>query len=151
MLSDVLRLGVGGKLPEDVGEGDFRRNEISSNDRLRKQLLGNDYKKYGLKPVGKDGKALPAMMGSKPKPMPAKREVPEDESEEEGRSALGKSRKKQKMVPEAATGSAKVDGDSEEEESRSSKPARGPKSFLDEMLQKSANKKKKKKNKNKSE
>ncbi|OCL13985.1 hypothetical protein AOQ84DRAFT_270621, partial [Glonium stellatum] len=33
-------LGVGAPLPKDVNDGSFKRRELSSNDKLLKQLLG---------------------------------------------------------------------------------------------------------------
>ncbi|CEJ55271.1 hypothetical protein PMG11_01538 [Penicillium brasilianum] len=39
-------LGVGAPLPEKAADGSWNRTELSSNDQLRKQLLGRNYDKF---------------------------------------------------------------------------------------------------------
>ncbi|KAF7718594.1 Uncharacterized protein PECH_006323 [Penicillium ucsense] len=39
-------LGVGAPLPEKAADGSWNRTELSSNDKLRKQLLGRNYDKF---------------------------------------------------------------------------------------------------------
>ncbi len=42
----MCRLGVGAPLPEKAADGSWNRTELSSNDALRKQLLGRNYDKF---------------------------------------------------------------------------------------------------------
>jgi hypothetical protein len=42
----VASLGVGAPLPEKAADGSWNRTELSSNDQLRKQLLGRNYDKF---------------------------------------------------------------------------------------------------------
>lgn len=41
----MFRLGLGAPLPAKAADGSWNRTELDSNDKLRKQLLGRNYKK----------------------------------------------------------------------------------------------------------
>lgn len=160
-------LGVGAPLPEKAADGSWNRTELSSNDQLRKQLLGKNYERVmkasqkQAAPVkgaatgaatGQSGTAAPAGSGA---------DVGDDEDDdEEGRAALvGK--KKRKVEPARGTKkkNATVDSsqhqnageDGEEssatkEEPKQQAPSKGRKkatSYLDEIL---AGRSKKRKN-----
>ncbi|KAF7116549.1 hypothetical protein CNMCM5793_005030 [Aspergillus hiratsukae] len=86
-------LGVGAPLPEKAADGSWNRTELDSNDKLRKQLLGKNYKKVmaasaGVKsgkPVGQNGgpaanAAAPSAAGTG--------DADDDDDGEEGRTAL---------------------------------------------------------------
>lgn len=76
-------------------DGEVKREELSSNEKLRRQLLGKDWEKKLGKRKREEGesKSRPLMVGSKPRAANSKK-VKEDSDEEPGRSALGKSRGK---------------------------------------------------------
>ena len=95
----VTRLGIGAPLPKDVADGSFKRRELSSNDKLLKQLLG--------KKAAKATKVHPTINSSKspgplqnPDSKPVKPPIRQEESEdEEGRASAFKSRRtKQKNI-----------------------------------------------------
>ncbi len=95
---------MGATLPKDGG---VKREELSSNEQLRKQLLGRDYKKAQ---AGKKDKGVVAF-GSKPKPVDSKRQISPESEGEGGRSSLGKSKRKRQMEqteegPEVSDGEA---------------------------------------------
>jgi hypothetical protein len=141
------RLGLGAPIPQEIKDGDYRRNQLGSNDKLLKQLLGNGYKKK-MELQGKTATGLaPAGV---PKPMPQKKDkvVEEDEDDEGGRSALGRSKRKKPATKIVE------DGDGVTVESKpiladtTSEPRPKKKktsSYLDEILEQKARKKKKKK------
>ncbi|MCJ1392079.1 hypothetical protein MMC18_004946 [Xylographa bjoerkii] len=88
-------LGLGAPLPQDIKNGDERRHELSSNDKLRKQLLGKEFARlYGKtgSAAKKEFGALP--LGSKPRPVATKQVVEEEVEEEAGRSLLGKPKRR---------------------------------------------------------
>lgn len=135
----------------------MKRQDLSSNEKLRKQMLGNDYVKR-LKQRGREG-SKPGRglqgMGSKPRPASTKREVDDDESEEdEGRSSLGKSRqdaKRRRVEPEnEADVDATVDGEEAGGDVEGdSKPQKKASNYLDEVLAERSQKKRKKNKKKK--
>ena len=143
-----VRLGLGATMPKD---GDVKRQDLSSNDKLRKQLLGKDFAKL-YERSGSGGKSglgvLP--MGSKPRPTAAKRAVENDEEDEGGRSSLGKSKRRRKADKQGSdeawdgTGTTKsVESNLEELVSRPKKPS----NYLDEVLADRERKKETKKRK----
>ena len=142
------RLGLGAKLPQD---GDVKRQELSSNDKLRRQLLGKDMAKLYSK-SGRGGKLGPGVMplGSKPRPAPTKK-VEEEDDDEEGRSSLGKSKRRkqvQNQKPVAQEDQAEALGSAEptvSENARRSKKVST--NYLDEVLAEQQRKKQKKKRK----
>lgn len=85
-------MGIGATVPKN---GDVKREELSSNDKLRRQLLGKDYeKKLGKRKREEErSKSRPLQAGSKPRPASSKQRVDEDSEDEPGRSALGKPRR----------------------------------------------------------
>ncbi|KAI4219062.1 MAG: hypothetical protein L6R36_008585 [Xanthoria steineri] len=101
----TTRLGLGAKPPEDLKDWDLKRQKWSSNDQLRRQLLGKDHGKLrseggDRRTVRRDAGPLP-LLGSKPRPAPIKRGLEDDGSDDEGgRASLG--RKKVKTPAEAA-------------------------------------------------
>lgn len=92
-------LGIGAPLPKDVADGSFKRRELSSNDKLLKQLLGKKAAKVAkVHPTANSSKSPgPSQnLGSKPvKPL-----IRQEESEdEEGRTSTFKSKRmKQKNI-----------------------------------------------------
>lgn len=151
------RLGLGASLPADVKDGDARRQELTSNDKLRKQLLGKNFQQ--LQGKGRGGsKSAPGsgQRGSKPRPAAVKRDWESEDDDEIGRSSLGKSkRKKVAAMQEAADG-----GDVEDvraldgggvENFDDARPPKKARNYLDEVLAEKSRKKQKKKNKKKHE
>ncbi|KAL8898567.1 MAG: hypothetical protein Q9207_006635 [Kuettlingeria erythrocarpa] len=94
-------LGLGAKVPDDFNDGDLKRQKLTTNDLLRRQLLGKDHAKVQSKGAHRQagqsdaGAALP--VGSKPRPASMKRKADESSDDEGGRSSLGK-RKARKQV-----------------------------------------------------
>lgn len=141
-------------MPKD---GEVRRENLSSNDKLRKQLLGKDYVKK-LKNGTKAATTLGSGQwqgGSKPKPssVPTKRAADDDDSEDEGgRSSLGKTVKGtgtkagSKTAEEATLEIKQMDGGGSEAET---KPLKRPSNYLDEVLAERSLKKRKKSKKRK--
>lgn len=154
----VGRLGLGAPLPADIKDGDARRQELTSNDKLRRQLLGKNFQKLQGRGINESKSALGSVqLGSKSRPAAVKREWDSDDEDEAGRSSLGKSKRKKV----AATREAAGGGDDEDvrapdgEEIRRLDASRLPKkarNYLDEVLaEKSRKKQKKKVNKKKRE
>ena len=142
------RLGLGATAPKD---GDFKRQDLSSNDKLRKQLLGKDFARlYGRS--GSGGKSglgvLP--MGSMPRPTAAKRPVEEDEEDEGGRSSLGKSKRRREVnkqgSDEPADDTGTIKANESDQAGRVSKPRKSS-NYLDEVLADIDRKKRQKKRK----
>ena len=92
----VGSLGLGAPLPKDIEDGSVKRQELSSNDKLRIQLLGKDHAR--LQRRSKDGRNLVigiTQLGSKPRPSPSTTVAQDDDGDdEEGRSSLGKPKRK---------------------------------------------------------
>ncbi len=150
------RLGLGAPLPKDVLDGDKRRSELSSNDRLRKQLLGKDMAKLhgrivGRTPVGSGGHQTL----ERPRPAPVKRRLEQDDDREEdecGRSSLGKTKRRSVEVMHEG---ARTDGvnatQSLGDGPISQSPGRRTASnYLDQLLAEKSQRKIKKRKKNKS-
>lgn len=99
-MADQARLGLGAALPKD---GDVKRQELSTNDKLRKQLLGKDHAKKQNKEAMKAHR--PGQMNtSKPRPISTKLEPPVYDSDDEGgRSSLFKSKRKRSQGNEDPT------------------------------------------------
>ncbi|KAL8715073.1 MAG: hypothetical protein Q9220_001030 [cf. Caloplaca sp. 1 TL-2023] len=92
-------LGLGAHVPDDMKDGDLKKQKLTSDDKLRKQLLGKDYAKLAKNPKHiHDGRGVTGHvgpMGSKPRPTLEKRNVDEGDSDEEGgRSSLGKQKRR---------------------------------------------------------
>ncbi|KAI9875421.1 MAG: hypothetical protein M1830_008482 [Pleopsidium flavum] len=144
-------LGLGAPLPKDIPDGDRRRQELSSNDKLRKQLLGKDFPK--LQATVEKRKAGPGerQAFARPRPIPVKRQFEEDDEDDEGgRSSLGKS-KRQTVKDGSADGGGEVDDETRPFGIVKSSPTRnggGRKSasnYLDEVLAEKSRKKKRNK------
>ncbi|KAJ5128474.1 hypothetical protein N7448_002194 [Penicillium atrosanguineum] len=146
-------LGVGAPLPEKAADGSWNRTELSSNDKLRKQLLGRNYDK--IMKAAAANKATTQNAG----PLSAKtRSVTpakeESDDEEEGRAAMvGKKRKaapshtkKASVVDNEATDKLGGDEPVPTMEVPSKAPSKGRKkatSYLDELLAERSKKRKK--------
>ncbi len=82
-------MGLGASLPK---EGEIKRLKIDTDEKLRRQILGKDYKKLqssGTRLGVGSSSALVGHVGVKPRPTVAMQEA--DGSEDEGgRSSLGK-------------------------------------------------------------
>ena len=133
-------------MPKD---GDTKREELSSNDKLRRQLLGRDYKKAqaGKREGGSSEGTV--LMGSKPRPVDSRREVSQESEDEGGRSSLGKSKRKRQVE--------QVDAEiSDEEATKVTKakmrlhlPSKRAVNYLDQVLAEKSRKKHKKTKKQK--
>lgn len=115
---------------------------MSSDDRLRSQLLGKDWKRKTARKAG--------LLESKPRPKPV--DVVREESEdEEGRSAIGKIKaKKFAEEPAAEDGEAEEVPESlTERAGRAGSESKRGGSYLDEVLAEHAAKKNKKRKRRK--
>lgn len=143
------KLGLGAPLPQDANDGSWNRTELSSNDKLRRQLLGRNYQKATLKSSNQSikrlepGKAAPTAASISNKP-----EVASDEEEEEGRSTLlGKKKRKITATQDETSAISETVSGGEPTSSRTGTGSKGKKkagSFLDEILAERSKKKKKK-------
>ncbi|KAM5451734.1 hypothetical protein MaudCBS49596_003561 [Microsporum audouinii] len=112
------KLGLGAPIPQKEADGSIKRTELSSNDKLRKQLLGKNFQKAE---AAKSKNARPRIKPAGPIPGRGN-EIVEDSDEEDGRSSLGKG-KREKHSEGQSTASKAVSGTKK----RSS-------SYLDEVL-----------------
>ncbi|KAL1988514.1 hypothetical protein VTN96DRAFT_8909 [Rasamsonia emersonii] len=99
------KLGLGAPLPQQgAADGSWNRTELSSNDKLRQQLLGKNYRKKmqsDSATTTKDNsnninKRRPDVVGATSKAAgttTTAAAASDDEEEEQGRSALGRSKK----------------------------------------------------------
>ena len=155
------RLGLGAKVPEDSNDGDLKRQKKSSNEQLRKQLLGSHYKK-GQMMASETGfqKVAPVngLIGSKPRPVAEKREIESSESEEDegGRTSLGKSKRNKKIIQDQGMDTVTpIDHEHAmslfSDHEAGTKPALKASNYLDEVLAQGTRKKKRmgKKHRNK--
>ena len=133
MVRGVYRLGVGATLPKD---GDVKREESSSNDRLRKQLLGRDYKKVQVGKMDKGKSGGIATLGSKSRPIGSKRDIDQESEDEGGRSSLGKSKRKQQTEQEEGTADTSGEGAHKATKAsmRALSPRKGAINYLDQVL-----------------
>ena len=90
------RLALGARLAKD---GEVKRGEVSTDEKLRKRLLGKGYAKDQGNKSKKIEKPVRGSMpfGNKPCLTPANRGA-ESDSDEGGRSSLGKSRQDRRQV-----------------------------------------------------
>lgn len=153
VLLTIASLGVGAEPPKEIADGSFKRNQLSSNDRLRQQLLG----KHAAKGRATENKpAAASHLPTKKIEKPARPSRVQDDSddEEDGRAAMFKSKKKTAPVPVQKEESAE-DSESESEAKgkaakKQDKPAlqeesrKRPISYLDEILEERSKKKNKK-------
>ncbi|KAI4139536.1 MAG: hypothetical protein L6R39_006242 [Caloplaca ligustica] len=147
-------LGLGAKVPDDAKIGDLSRQKLTSEDLLRRQLLGKGYAKLrnkgGLEQ--RDPRGTP-QLGSKPRPAqaPAKRKVEDVSSDEEGgRSTLGKKRDSKPFHSgngESDDRALVDDEDHQRESPEVMKHPKKPTNYLDEVLAQRQHKHKSKKKK----
>ncbi|PWY64748.1 hypothetical protein BO70DRAFT_192219 [Aspergillus heteromorphus CBS 117.55] len=82
-------LGVGAPLPTKAADGSWNRTELDSNDKLRRQLLGKNYKKVmtakGNTPAGAGAVSRLPVSGASSS---TTKDVEDEDDEEEGRTAL---------------------------------------------------------------
>ncbi|EGD89454.1 hypothetical protein H112_03077 [Trichophyton rubrum D6] len=83
------KLGLGAPIPQKEADGSIKRTELSSNDKLRKQLLGKNFQKAEASRL-KNASTRTKQTGPTPS---QKNELVEESEEEDGRSALGKGKK----------------------------------------------------------
>jgi len=151
------RLGLGAPLPKDIPDGDRRRQELSSNDKLRKQLLGKGFPKLQARvleksKVGSGGRQVFA----RPRTTPVKRQLEEEEEEEEegGRSSLGKS-KRQMVKVGSPDGGDEVDDDARPSSNVKAIPTgndggrKSASNYLDEVLAEKSQKRRRNKKRKK--
>ncbi|EOD49936.1 putative a1 cistron-splicing factor aar2 protein [Neofusicoccum parvum UCRNP2] len=151
-LLTIASLGVGAEPPKDILDGSFKRNQLSSNDRLRQQILGKHAAK-GQK------SAAASHLPTKKLERPSKPSRVQDDSDddEDGRAAMFKSKRKtapapvRKEVSEDDTGSeGEVKGKAASKQVAPAaspvqeKSRKRPVSFLDEMLEERSKKQKRK-------
>ncbi|KAJ9259763.1 hypothetical protein DTO212C5_8566 [Paecilomyces variotii] len=148
------KLGLGAPLPKATEDGSWNRTELSSNDKLRQQLMGKGFAKamaakqrqlqQNINRRPEQGKA-----GAKSSARTEDDGGDDDDDEEEGRSALGN--KKRKVAATVVEDGANNEI-AESKESSASTPGaesgRGKKkkktgSYLDEVLSQRSKKKKK--------
>ncbi|KAJ5180730.1 hypothetical protein N7492_003940 [Penicillium capsulatum] len=149
-------LGIGAPLPEKAADGSWNRTELSSNDKLRKQLLGKNYER-----IMKASQKHPAPVGASAAPTKTAPPVagPDvDEDDDEGRAALVGKKRKLGSTQAKKKGSAAEDNSGQDHAGSGAAPvvsAETPKqvpaksrkkatSYLDEIL---ATRSKKRKNK----
>ncbi|OJD39918.1 a1 cistron-splicing factor aar2 protein [Diplodia corticola] len=160
--SDIL--GVGAEPPKDIADGSFKRSQLSSNERLRQQILGkNATKGRGAQPVAQSSAAAAAAAAHLPSKKPARptksaRAQDDSDDDEDGRAAMFRSKKR--AVPttvENETSRGEDDGSADEVKGRATsqkanaaatrtqeKPRKRPASYLDELLEERSKKKNKK-------
>ncbi|EDN11245.1 DUF3245 superfamily domain-containing protein [Histoplasma capsulatum] len=164
------KLGLGAPIPKSQEDNSFNRTELSSNEKLRKQLLGKNYKKFTSK-VPVNGSRDPRLVLEKKQQQHRQhaKEQPQSDDEDEGRSSLG--RNKRKIVTEktiqagtddgaaiaipTTTATPNGNGDIDDLKSDDGSPQRSaqrkkPASYLDELLSERSKKKKRKRNKKQS-
>ncbi|EEH03353.1 conserved hypothetical protein [Histoplasma capsulatum G186AR] len=164
------KLGLGAPVPKSQEDNSFNRTELSANEKLRKQLLGKNYKKFTSNmPV--NGSRDPRLLLEKKQQQHRQhaKEQPQSDDEDEGRSSLGRNKRKivtEKTIQAGADGGAAIatptttattigNGDIDDLESDDGSPQRSaqrkkPASYLDELLSERSKKKKRKKNKKQS-
>ncbi|RAK98013.1 DUF3245 domain-containing protein [Aspergillus ibericus CBS 121593] len=123
-------LGVGAPLPSKAVDGSWNRTELDSNDKLRKQLLGRNYKKVMAAKAASSSAGASAGAGGRQNTSSGAargaQEEEDDDDEEDGRTALiGKKKstasKKRKAEPQVQPSSETVnDQDSEPKQANDS-------------------------------
>lgn len=133
-------MGFGASLPKD---SEVKRDRLSSNDKLREQLLGKGFAKKQKKCDRSRAEQVstPIAIGSKPRPVNKKRAAESDSEDDGGRSSLGKSRKKGKhshikSAVEPIEDTTVETTKPEDDGSIGSRPAKSKKAsnYLDEVL-----------------
>ncbi|KAL8842968.1 MAG: hypothetical protein Q9176_002271 [Flavoplaca citrina] len=151
-------LGLGAEPPEDLKEWDLKRQKLSSNDELRKKLLGKDYAKLrctsGHDRMQHRDAGSPLAVGSKPRPPPVKRGLEGDSSDEEGgRASLGRKKVKKPAEVIETNSDDEVEAEAKDQKELRSgrqellKISRRANNYLDEVLSQKKEKKQKSKRK----
>ncbi|KAJ5632258.1 hypothetical protein N7490_008597 [Penicillium lividum] len=153
-------LGVGAPLPEKAADGSWNRTELSSNDKLRKQLLGKNYDRFMKAEAEKKASAKESAAAAQAAKMAqAAKANQQDESddEEEGRMA-SLARNQRKAAPLKAKAKVNVEEKGQEQDTtqedgqdsstkevpvRQAKGKKKATSYLDELLAERAKKRKK--------
>ncbi|KAJ6018045.1 Protein of unknown function DUF3245 [Penicillium sp. IBT 35674x] len=150
-------LGVGAPLPEKAADGSWNRTELSSNDKLRKQLLGKNYDRFMKAEAERKAAAkasTAAAQAAKTAATAANKQDEESDDDEEGRFAsIGRNKRKAAPIKTKAK-VVEEDKDSQEDGQEPSAkevpvrqaPLKGKKkatSYLDELLAERAKKRKK--------
>lgn len=120
----------------------MKRLKADTDDKLRRQLMGKDYKKLDLNKSRNGSKAGPIILGGpKPRPVPAIQAAVESD-DEGGRSSLGKSKRQRLDEP--------VKSIQHKNPRASTVLGQGQRwtNYLDEILAERSQKKRKKKSKN---
>ncbi|KAL8745688.1 MAG: hypothetical protein Q9184_007842 [Pyrenodesmia sp. 2 TL-2023] len=153
-------LGLGAKVPDDLKDGDMKRQKLTSNDLLRRQLLGKDHAKArsqgGHRHADQKAPGATLPVGSKPRPAALKRKADDSSEDEGGRSSLGK-RKHLKYISTGKSGGegselvaeAMDHKDKRRERPEVIKSSRRSTNYLDEVLSQKNEKKHKSKKKKK--
>ncbi|OAX81882.1 hypothetical protein ACJ72_03780 [Emergomyces africanus] len=150
------KLGLGAPLPQSQADGSFNRTELSSNEKLRKQLLGKNYKKStsGGHVNSSRGPLVAAAAAEKKKKqqqqqyhqLPVNSQLESDDDEDEGRSSLGRNKRQRtkekttEVEKDATVTRRTTDGDSNTGDNKSaddrqrSSQRKKPVSYLDELL-----------------
>ncbi|KAJ5683151.1 hypothetical protein N7462_006316 [Penicillium macrosclerotiorum] len=147
------RLGVGAPLPEKAADGSWNRTELSSNDQLRKQLLGRNYDKImKAKAAAKSTQTTAAQPGKPASTLVNSHDDDGDDDEDEGRTSMvgQKKRKTKQTQPQPTTPTDQSDnaenGAAPSEVHAKPAPSKGRKkatSYLDELLAERSKKRKK--------
>ncbi|KAI9700805.1 MAG: hypothetical protein M1836_002174 [Candelina mexicana] len=153
--------GLGALLPEEVRDGDPNRQELSSNDKLRKQLFGGKIAssvKSGIRPeVTGTGVVRHRTVTKPPRAVVADAGNDDGDEDEGGRSSLGRSKRKRGQEHGAGTGEGGPDITAkqstplpgQEQARQLLRGTKPPSNFLDEILAEKSHKKKKKRKHNK--
>lgn len=135
----------------------MRREELSSNDKLRKHLLGRNHAKKQTDSINLMSRSgpEPLKVGSKPRPRSTKRDADDDSEDGGGRSSLGRSAKRSRTRPgPGAVDEAMVETEQLERDGSiaTRQPLKKASNYLDEVLaDRSLKKQKKRKKKKKKE
>ncbi|PGH13722.1 hypothetical protein AJ80_06227 [Polytolypa hystricis UAMH7299] len=134
------KLGLGAPLPQKQADGSFNRTELSSNDKLRQQLLGRNYRKV----MANASRPPVAPKNSIQASTQTTSQDAESDDEEEGRSSLGKN-KRQRSSAQGSRAASETDTQ-DTNNSDQVRGSRGKKrgTYLDELLSQRSKKKKKK-------
>ena len=141
------RLGLGASIPK---EDEIKRQKLETDEKLRRQLLGKDYKKFQNNRVRNGDKIGLGISQTGPKPRPVSmRQQVNDSEDEGGRSSIGKS-KRRKLGEDLQSNTATTDikpevilADTSSSLSISGSPKK-PSNYLDEVLVKKSQKRSKK-------
>lgn len=156
VLTFTISLGIGAPLPEKAADGSWNRTELSSNDKLRKQLLGKNYDKVMKAAAANKAGGVSSQAGktATSTATPAKNEESDDD-DDQGRAAMvGKKKRKIEPARSRALAETQKTGQTDGgDESGSAKetlaqpaPSKGRKkamTYLDELLAERAKKRKK--------